>query len=233
MLTGTEVKSLRNGKANLEDAYAEVTRGEVWLLGCDIPEYLQANRMNHVPKRPRKLLLHRREISKLEAKTGEKGMTLVPTLHLFQEGDRQGRAVRRQGPQDLRQARGDQETGRQARHRSGLATAVNDRLEHRSASRDRWKLRSTRLASQMALGAHGWRRHAGSCRLDVGLRHRDGPAPAPLTITGLEGDSDRASRPAFAGGQRLPWAVLSPQCGRVADRGGNRRDRRDPRRRRT
>ena len=49
MLTGTEVKSLRNGKANLEDAYAEIDRDEVWLLGCDIPEYLQANRMNHVP----------------------------------------------------------------------------------------------------------------------------------------------------------------------------------------
>src|SRR5437870_1859798 len=59
VLTGTEVKSLRNGKANLEDAYAEVSRDEVWLHGCDIPEYVQANRMNHVPTRPRKLLLHR------------------------------------------------------------------------------------------------------------------------------------------------------------------------------
>ena len=86
VLTGTEVKSLRNGKANLEDAYAEVDRGEVWLLGCDIPEYLQANRMNHVPKRPRKLLLHRREIGKLETKTGEKGMTLVPLSIYFKKG---------------------------------------------------------------------------------------------------------------------------------------------------
>jgi SsrA-binding protein len=86
VLTGTEVKSLRNGKANLEDAYAEVTRGEAWLLGCDIPEYLQANRMNHVPKRPRKLLLHRREIGKLEGKTGEKGMTLIPTSIYFKKG---------------------------------------------------------------------------------------------------------------------------------------------------
>ena len=86
VLTGTEVKSLRNGKANLEDAYAEVDRGEVWLLGCDIPEYVQANRMNHVPKRPRKLLLHRREIDKLENKTGEKGMTLVPLSIYFKKG---------------------------------------------------------------------------------------------------------------------------------------------------
>jgi SsrA-binding protein len=86
VLTGTEVKSLRNGKASLEDAYAEVDRGEVWLLGCDIPEYVQANRMNHVPKRPRKLLLHRREIGKLENRTNEKGITLVPLSLYFKKG---------------------------------------------------------------------------------------------------------------------------------------------------
>src|SRR5262245_58839376 len=86
VLTGTEVKSLRNGKANLEDAYTEVDRGEVRLLGCDIPEYVQANRMNHAPKRPRKLLLHRREIGKLETKTNEKGITLVPLSLYFKKG---------------------------------------------------------------------------------------------------------------------------------------------------
>jgi len=86
VLTGTEVKSLRNGKANLEDAYAEIDKGEVWLLGCDIPEYLQANRMNHVPKRRRKLLLHRREIAKLDCKSGEKGLTLVPLSIYFKKG---------------------------------------------------------------------------------------------------------------------------------------------------
>lgn len=86
VLTGTEVKSLRNGKANLEDAYAEVDKGEIWLLGCDIPEYVQANRMNHAPKRPRKLLLHRREIGKLEVKTNEKGITLVPLSLYFKKG---------------------------------------------------------------------------------------------------------------------------------------------------
>ncbi len=86
VLTGTEVKSLRNGKASLEEAYAEVDRGEVWLQGCDIPEYVQANRMNHVPKRPRKLLLHRREINKLATKAGEKGMTLVPLAIYFKKG---------------------------------------------------------------------------------------------------------------------------------------------------
>lgn len=86
VLTGTEVKSLRNGRANLEDAYAEVDRGEVWLKGCDIPEYLQGNRENHLPKRPRKLLLHRREIAKLATKTNEKGITLVPLSIYFKKG---------------------------------------------------------------------------------------------------------------------------------------------------
>ena len=86
VLTGTEVKSLRNGRANLEDAYAEVDAGEVWLKGCDIPEYVQGNRENHLPKRTRKLLLHRREISKLAAKTSEKGITLVPLSIYFKKG---------------------------------------------------------------------------------------------------------------------------------------------------
>jgi SsrA-binding protein len=86
VLTGTEVKSLRNGKASLEEAYGDVDRDEVWLLGCDIPEYVQANRMNHVPKRPRKLLLHRREINKLKIKASEKGYTLVPLSLYFKKG---------------------------------------------------------------------------------------------------------------------------------------------------
>ncbi len=86
VLTGTEVKSLRNGKANLEDAYAEITRGEVWLNCCDIPEYLEANRMNHVPKRSRKLLLHRREIEKLAGRTHERGLTLIPLAIYFKKG---------------------------------------------------------------------------------------------------------------------------------------------------
>lgn len=86
VLTGTEVKSLRNGKASLEEAYAGIDRDEVWLYGCDIPEYLQANRMNHKPKRPRKLLLHRREINKLIAKASERGLTLVPLRIYFKDG---------------------------------------------------------------------------------------------------------------------------------------------------
>ncbi|MEO6807582.1 MAG: SsrA-binding protein SmpB [Isosphaeraceae bacterium] len=86
VLTGTEVKSLRTGKASLEESYAGIDHGEVWLYGCDIPEYLQANRMNHKAKRPRKLLLHRREIDKLIAKSAEKGLTLVPLNLYFKKG---------------------------------------------------------------------------------------------------------------------------------------------------
>jgi SsrA-binding protein len=86
VLTGTEVKSLRNGKASLEESYASVEKGEVWLFGCDIPEYLQANRMNHKPKRPRKLLLHRSEIEKIAARTSERGLTLVPLQIYFKKG---------------------------------------------------------------------------------------------------------------------------------------------------
>lgn len=86
VLTGTEVKSLRNGKASLEESYAAVENDEVWLYGCDIPEYLQANRMNHKPKRPRKLLLHRSEISKIVSRASEKGLTLVPLKIYFKDG---------------------------------------------------------------------------------------------------------------------------------------------------
>ena len=86
VLTGTEVKSLRSGKASLEESYAGIDNGEVWLYGCDIPEYLQANRMNHKPKRPRKLLLHRGEIDKLIAKASEKGLTIVPLKIYFKDG---------------------------------------------------------------------------------------------------------------------------------------------------
>ena len=91
---GTEVKSLRNGRANLEDAYAEIDGGEIWLNGCDIPEYVQANRENHLPKRSRKLLLHRREIAKLDNKDERERDHADSPIDLFQEGDGEGRVSR-------------------------------------------------------------------------------------------------------------------------------------------
>jgi SsrA-binding protein len=87
VLTGTEVKSLREGKAQLKDAYAQVRDGEVWLMGVYIPPYGPAAQDNHDPERPRKLLLHRREIERLLSLTQERGLTLVPTRMYF-SGDR-------------------------------------------------------------------------------------------------------------------------------------------------
>ncbi len=86
MLTGTEVKSLREGKTSLQRAYAEVSENEAWLVGMHIPEYLQGNRANHDPDRPRKLLLHRREIDRMYGQVREKGVTLVPTRMYFKDG---------------------------------------------------------------------------------------------------------------------------------------------------
>jgi SsrA-binding protein len=83
VLTGTEVKSLREGQAQLKDSYAVVRDGEVWLIGLYIAPYGPASRDNHDPERPRKLLLHRSEIERLAGKTREKGLTLVPTRIYF------------------------------------------------------------------------------------------------------------------------------------------------------
>src|SRR5438874_4472069 len=86
MLTGTEVKSLRDGLASIEEAYARLEDGEVWLIGSDIPEYSHGNRLNHKPKRQRKLLLHRREIARFADKATQHGFTLVPLRLYFKEG---------------------------------------------------------------------------------------------------------------------------------------------------
>ncbi|HEY1713084.1 MAG TPA: SsrA-binding protein SmpB [Solirubrobacteraceae bacterium] len=83
VLTGTEVKSLREGKAQLKDAYATVRDGEVWLMGVYIPPYGAAARDNHDPERPRKLLLHKSEIERLVGRTHERGLTLIPTRMYF------------------------------------------------------------------------------------------------------------------------------------------------------
>ena len=88
-LKGTEVKSLRGGKANIAESYAEEKNGEIWLINSYIPEYTQGNRFNHEPRRPRKLLLHKREINKLGAAVQRQGKTLVPLNLYF---DDKGRA---------------------------------------------------------------------------------------------------------------------------------------------
>jgi SsrA-binding protein len=86
VLTGTEVKSLREGRASLQQAYAEVRGGEAWLVGAHISVYEQGNISNHDPDRDRKLLLHRKELDSLAGKVRERGLTLVPTKLYFRDG---------------------------------------------------------------------------------------------------------------------------------------------------
>jgi len=88
-LTGTEVKSLRFGEGSIAEAYAEVKDGQVWLVNANVPEFSHGNRYNHEPKRPRKLLLHEREINKMHGAVARDGMTLIP-LSIYFNG--QGRA---------------------------------------------------------------------------------------------------------------------------------------------
>jgi SsrA-binding protein len=83
MLTGTEVKSLRFGEGSIAESYAEIVKGEVWLVNSNVPEFSHGNRFNHEPKRPRKLLLNEREISRLHGAVERKGMTLVPLSIYF------------------------------------------------------------------------------------------------------------------------------------------------------
>ncbi len=85
-LTGTEVKAAKSGKVQLRDAYASIEKGEAWLLNAHVSEYSHGNRFNHSPTRPRKLLLHRREIEKLATETREKGLSVVPTRLYMKNG---------------------------------------------------------------------------------------------------------------------------------------------------
>ena len=83
MLTGTEVKSLRFGEGSIAESYAEIRDGEAWLVNSNVPEFSHGNRFNHEPKRPRKLLLHERQIDRLQGAVERKGMTLVPLSVYF------------------------------------------------------------------------------------------------------------------------------------------------------
>jgi|SRR5690242_10911089 SsrA-binding protein len=88
-LTGSEVKSLRSGKATIAESYADAKGGEIWLINANIPEYLQAGPFNnHAPKRPRRLLLHHREIDRLSNAVDREGMTIVPLKLYFNERGR-------------------------------------------------------------------------------------------------------------------------------------------------
>ena len=116
VLVGSEVKSLRIGRVSLEEAYARIKNDEVWLVGCDIAEYVEANRFNHQPRRPRKLLLHRREVKRFAHRAYEKGLTLVPLGDALQARAGQGRVGHLPGQAAARQTRGDEEVPGPTRH---------------------------------------------------------------------------------------------------------------------
>jgi SsrA-binding protein len=114
VLEGSEVKSLREGAVQLKDAYADVRDGEVWLQNMYIAPYKPASRENHDPERPRKLLLHRREIERLTGKTAEKGLTLVPTRVYFKGPNAKVEIALARG-KDLRDKRRDLKAKEQKR----------------------------------------------------------------------------------------------------------------------
>jgi len=111
VLLGTEVKSSREGKANLRDSYAVIRAGAVWLLNCHIAEYLPGGPYNHTPLRPRKLLLKKEEIEKLDRKSDQKGLTLVPLRIYFRDGIAKCEIALAQGKKkwDRRQTEKDKE----------------------------------------------------------------------------------------------------------------------------
>jgi SsrA-binding protein len=117
VLCGTEVKSLRAGFANLEEAYGKIEDGEVWLIGSEIREYEMGNRLNHKPKRPRKLLLHRREVARFAEKATQKGFTLIPLKIYFRSGRAKVELAIGQGKQlhDKRETKKKQEAEREMR----------------------------------------------------------------------------------------------------------------------
>jgi SsrA-binding protein len=116
VLSGTEVKSLRAGRASLIDGFAEITNGEAWLQAVHIPEYTQGTWTNHPPRRRRKLLLHRDEIHQLEQATREKGQTIIPLSLYFKDGKAKVEIALARGKRqyDKRQALREQQDRREA-----------------------------------------------------------------------------------------------------------------------
>jgi len=123
VLTGTEVKSLRLGRANIRDAHAEMRGGELFLVGLHISPYEQGNRFNHEPMRPRKLLLHRREIRRLASQVAERGYTLVPLRLYWSRGRAKAELALARGKrqydkrEDLKQRDVEREIARATRQR--------------------------------------------------------------------------------------------------------------------
>ena len=123
VLTGTEVKSLRQGRASLVDAYAVIQEGEAYLLGAHIPEYTEGTWNNHAPRRQRKLLLHRKQIEDLVVRTRESGLALVPLSLYFKDGRAKVEIAVGRGRKahDKRQAMAERDAQKEMRNAMGLA----------------------------------------------------------------------------------------------------------------
>ncbi len=121
VLTGTEVKSLRAGRASLVDGFAEVKDDELWLQGVHIPQYTEGTWTNHEPRRARKLLLHRREIERIESRVNERGLTVVPLALYFKDGKAKVEIALARGKKayDKRQAIAKREADREAAREMG------------------------------------------------------------------------------------------------------------------
>ena len=126
VLVGSEVKSLRTCRVSIADSYAKVKNGELWLIGCDIPEYLEANRFNHKPKRDRKLLVHKREIQKFANRAFEKGLTLIPLKLYFKNGRAKLLIGLGKGKQDFDK----RESKKEADVKKGLRQSMMKRLNN-------------------------------------------------------------------------------------------------------
>lgn len=159
-LTGTEVKSLRAGKAILQRAFGDVRGGEVYLVGLHIPEYTQGTGANHDPDRDRKLLLHRREIDQLAAKVAEKGLTLVPTRLYWKDGRAKVELALARGKdvRDKRRTIADRDAKRQM-ERALRSSNRNDASSSRRSGRVRCK-EPGRARSRRLRGANRGRRSA-------------------------------------------------------------------------
>ena len=125
-LTGTEVKSLRGGRSNIAESYVKEEGGEAWLVNAHIPEYASGNRFNHEPRRPRKLLLHRREIARFVGKASQRGFTLVPLRLYFKRGRAKVELAVARGKQ-LHDKRQDQKKSEAQRD---IRRAMTDRARH-------------------------------------------------------------------------------------------------------
>jgi SsrA-binding protein len=149
VLTGTEVKSLRAGRASLVDGYAEIVDGEAWLHNAHIPEYTQGTWNNHTPRRKRKLLLHRHEIDKIERRVNERGLTLVPLSMYFKDGRAKVEIALAKGKKsyDKRQAIATRDAQREATREFGR--------QAKGATATPWR--------PVGISAAGWRLYRVAC----------------------------------------------------------------------